>query len=496
MKTIKYLLASFCISAASAATGQTVNFTEEMQDKLTDSFIQHYYKEAPVGHIIGSNGFWNDAEIIETFLDAYETSGDPRYEEISKQLILNFIHRYGREWSDNAYNDDITWMVLALVRAHKYFNEPDYLDLAKSNFAMMYDRAIQPTGTLRWCEEASDHGTNSCINGPAIVALCYLYEMTGEKDYLDKAQSLWNAQYYHLCDLKSGHVKDCGEWSDDWKHFKIVNQWGSTYNQGTMLGSAVKLYALTGDPSYMDYADKVYEWSFRHLTTKEEPHIINVCQTAVGDLCGFKGILARYVRLYAKETLKEAPLDWLAANALHAYGQRNSSGIVWSKWMTPTPDDFKSFEDKEYKDFGNNGFGASTALSAAYNAHINRKVNKNASSPVLPIHMDDIQWARIDKATDTTAILQPGGGMMCRNVDFGAATPSATMMKASGENGGKISVYLDKIHPTKVLAEITPSKSIKTLTGTHKSVVEGQHTVFVVNTGNTPVSVGELILAR
>lgn len=441
------------------------SYNEAVRDDIFNDFMGYYYHPSGSGGVLGNGGWWGDAEMFETILDGFETTGDKTYQNYWTKLRSNFTSRNGTNWSGNDYNDDITWMVLACVRAYKYFGGTVDLQYAKDNFDRMWNRAIEPSGTLRWKERDNGckYGTNSCINCPAINAACYLYEMTGEEGYLDKAKSLWEAQYNTLCDKNDGHVWDSGSWDSSWTTFSVGNYWGSTYNQGTMLGACVNLYRLTGDIKYKNYAKKVFDWSFNSLCAHNNatPDIMSACQTAVGDLCGFKGILMRYCRLYAEEFDREDILEWMEKNAWFAYQNANSKGIIWSKWLTKTSEDFKSQEGNEVKSFANDPFGASTAVSVAFNAHVNRVFHKDAYSTLGAEIFDDIRNMQISETNndgDTPNATRAKNGWICfKNVQFGdvdGATQCELRLYASSE-GSTYAVYIDKISEETKLGTVT-----------------------------------------
>ena len=269
------------------------SFTAAVRDSMMNGFLNQYYHTAANGHVLGNGGWWGDAEMFETILDAFETTGDARYREIFSELYKNFLQRNGTDWSNNEFNDDITWMVLACVRAYKFFGVQDYLDKARKNYDAMYNRAHQRFGTLVWKQSQENKlATNSCINCPATVAACYLAEATGDEAYYGKALSIYKAQRQLLFDASNGQVYDSRAWTSDGSMEANFNHWASTYNQGTMLGAAILLYEYTGDAQYLTDADKIYNYTISHLCNGDS--IINVCQTISGDLCGFKGIFMRY----------------------------------------------------------------------------------------------------------------------------------------------------------------------------------------------------------
>lgn len=353
---------------------------------MMNCFLRQYYHQATVGHVLGKGGWWSDAEMIETILDAFETTQCQRYHDIFHELYANFISRNGSDWTYNEYNDDITWMVLACVRAYKFFNNEEYLKLARKNYDAMYDRSLQKYGTLVWKQSQDNKlSSNSCINNPAAIAACFLAEATGDESYYHKAGSLYAAQRKLLFNPSDGHVYDSRTWNKDGTMADNFNSWASTYNQGTMLGAAVLLYQHTGEKRYLTDANRIYDYTIRHLCNSDS--IINVCQTISGDLSGFKGILMRYARLYATALHRPDVSDWIAKNAAKAWQNRNSNGVTWSAWLTKTADDLKRREGNREIDVSDDAFGASTAVSATFNAE---KRNKNHYNIVI-IYRDFIQ---------------------------------------------------------------------------------------------------------
>ncbi len=363
-------------------------FDEYCQTRIMEGWKNRFYKKASSGYILGNGGWWGDAEMIETVLDAYETTGIKEYATMYNNLVTNFCSRNNTDWSGNAFNDDITWMVLASIRGYFCLGTSSYLNRARDNFDKMYARALNEWGMLRWKEWDSNttNGTNSCINGPAEVAACYLGIATGEEEYFTKAKNLYAKQRQYLFDASSGAVWDCFTWVDNTP--SNYNKWVSTYNQGTMLGAAILLYQHYGDQQYYDDAVKIAN----HVKTKmidSKLGILNSCQDPNnGDLQGFKGILQRYLRKFIVDLQAYDYIDWMQQNAFHAFNNMTSESVGSTAWLTKTPENYTV--NGSY--FGGNPFGPSTVVSVAFNTPLSlQKVKKDAFTT---INSEDFNYIR------------------------------------------------------------------------------------------------------
>ena len=453
---------------------------------VEDAACQTSFTAAVRGHVLGNGGWWGDAEMFETILDAFETTGDARYREIFSELYNNFLQRNGTDWTNNEFNDDITWMVLACVRAYKFFGVQDYLDKARKNYDAMYNRAHQRFGTLVWKQSQENKlATNSCINCPATVAACYLAEATGDEAYYGKALSIYKAQRQLLFDASNGQVYDSRAWTSDGSMEADFNHWASTYNQGTMLGAAVLLYEYTGNTQYLSDADKIYNYTISNLCDGDS--IIKVCQTISGDLCGFKGIFMRYARRYAHDLNHEDALAWMKKNAWRAWQNRNSKGVTWSAWLTKTSEDFKRKEGNDEKDITNDAFGASTAVSVAFNAHVNHMFSKNAFSTNPAACFDDLKFMQLSEEDgDTCAVLNLRDGYAgFRRVDFGDSGAQNVVLRVNAtQSRTKLIVYADSVVADRRLGDtgfITMGQwQDKTIKLSER--LTGKHTLYFVTT--------------
>lgn len=414
-------------------TAEPNYLTATVRDIMMQKWKERYYKKAPTGYVLANGGWWGDAEMFEVVLDAYETTGQQVHEETFRQLYINFIARNKTDWMYNEFNDDIAWMVIASARAYLMFGDQNFLTYAKNNFDKMYARALLPSGMLRWKEtEATKNGTNSCINGPAEVAACYLAMATGDENYYTKAKNLYALQRQHLYVPTTGQVYDSFTWVNGVP--SNYNHWASTYNQGTFLGAAVMLYNHFGHEQYKEDAKMIMKYTAKNLC--DENGIINVCQVATGDLSGFKGILMRYIRRFIVDLGQTEYTEMMQKNAFHAYNNRNSAGISSSAWLTKAPENFIFENCTNNCSFANDPFGPSTAVSAAFNAPLNKnRIFKNAFSKIEAENFDYVKGIHVKAGTDDNstevANIKSGFYTGYNNVDFGSNLANKVQLRVS-----------------------------------------------------------------
>jgi predicted alpha-1,6-mannanase (GH76 family) len=429
-------------------------FTKDKRDDMMKKWKDRCYKQASTGWVIGNGGWWGDAEMFEIVLDALETTGDQQYATMFDNLYKNFIYRNKSIWYQqgvsgyNAYNDDIAWMCIACVRAYLLTGKQDYLTTSKTNFDGMFARAdCYGNDLLQWKHSSTSRGTNSCINGPAAVCACYLAIAEADTSYYQKARKTYMAERRTLFEMSNG--KPTGAvWDSYDQATGNYNKWCSTYNQGTNLGAAIMLYNHYGDQMFKDDADAIIRWSEANMANSKG--IIHVCQTVSGDLCGFKGIMLRYLRMYAESFNDPSHYAWIAKNAYHAWNNRNSAGITSSAWLTKAEEDFKHQEGSELKNFGNEG--NMTCISAAFNCHLGVVDYHDAYAQN---EAEDFNFVRNAPVTYNNNLDEDGGGKVgpmkdnyyigYRRVDFGSKPASHLNLRIRMvTQNTKLEVYLDQ----------------------------------------------------
>lgn len=344
---------------------------EEPKPKdAVNAFITKFATGTTKNGILSNSGtFWSLAETVEVLIDAYERFGDEEYKELMCEQVDAFIRQNGTNWKGNPYNDDIMWAVIMCSRAYLLTGEEKYLDYAKENFELSYERAWSDDfgGGLWWKEEddVADKSKNACVNGPGAVAACLLGQATGDESYYTKAKNMidWEYSVLHNEDAEGnwdGGIADSVKIVDGaWTY----NRWVSTYNQGTFIGACTMLYQHYGEQKYFDWAKMAADRSVK-LGSGTEGYLNGEQNNA--DLIGFKGILARWLGYFVVNCDVDDYNNWMYRNAASAWTNRNSDNLMWTQFGKITIDNIENSSqalngDATVGEFA--GWGCSPAVS-------------------------------------------------------------------------------------------------------------------------------------
>ncbi|MBA3706318.1 MAG: carbohydrate-binding protein [Bacteroidetes bacterium] len=419
-------------------------------------------------NIVNDKGFWGTAEMMEIALDAYEVTAYAKYRDMYDQMYNNFITNHGSDWMSNDYNDDIAWITISCVRSYLLTGNATHLNKGKEQFDKMFARANthQYGGDgLVW--KQGQAGTNSCINGPAMVCCCYLAQATGDNSYYTKAIAIYNWSKLYLFNENTGKVND--------NYNGTVGTWSSTYNQGTYLGASVMLYNYTKDPSYLTIANRIAAY------TKNDMYQSGVMNNEEGgnDLPGFKGIFMRYARRYMVDCNRADYIPWLHLNAKVAYNDRNTQTIITTQWATRTSEANTC-----------TAFSASTPVSLMINCPKSLILIKDAYRTIESENMDYLKGVVAEPCPEGTYNLggiQNGYYSAYYNVEFGTkGSASAEFRLSSVASGGTIEIRLGGLTGTLIgTATVTGTGSWSTYaTITCKvSNVKGLQNIYLIYKG-------------
>lgn len=320
--------AVFCAAIGCGALSAPA-FTSADADTMFEAHTKAFYEEKD-GHAWfkestegGKVSYWMRAEQLEMVLDAYERTKKPEQMEMFTKLFHGFLADHGKTWEHNEFNDDIMWMVIACTRGHLLSGKTEFLDTARKNFDLCYNRAVSPDlgGGLWW--KTNNRSKNACVNGPGAIAAFLLHKATGEEHYLTKSRELFAWLRATLFDPATGRISDAINLGGR------INRMALTYNQGTFVGAAHMLG---------HYDDAKLAAAFTKNELCREGYFPRAGEK--GDGGGFNGIGARWIARFMKDRNEHPTFGpWLQKNAEAAWqARRASDNLTWPRWPQPTPE--------------------------------------------------------------------------------------------------------------------------------------------------------------
>ncbi|SEM43736.1 Predicted alpha-1,6-mannanase, GH76 family [bacterium A37T11] len=308
--------------------------------QLFDPVRKLYYRDSDKPEAVGA--IWTQAIYWDMAMNAYKRTKS----EANKQLIEDIYEGCGKHYANYDWNskpdvwfiyDDIMWWVIAMAHAYETTGERKYLDHSIAGFHRVWYGApgidqgsYDPKGGgMFWdWHEGRNTGKMSCINYPTVVAAATLYNITKDKDYLNKAKEIYQWSHDNLFDNRSGRVADS-------KHGSGNPDWGAhVYNQATCIGSAVLLYKATGQQAYLDDAVLAANYTMNTLSAPS-----SILPFEGGEEQGvYTAILAQYMIRLIEDGNKPEYLPWLRRNIACGWNNRDKArGLTTKNYQIKCP---------------------------------------------------------------------------------------------------------------------------------------------------------------
>ena len=276
----------------------------------SNTFLSHSISDR------GSEYFWGQGFCITSIIDAYERNPTADRKQIVSDLLNSFLNRETTNWTWNDWDDDIAWCLIPLSRGYLVTNNTRFLDAATLNWDYVYNRGWSgDVGGGIW--ERMDKDSKCALsNSPMVISGCYLYQGTGDVNYLNKSKAIYAWMRSHILNTSDWHV------NEGVKSTGALMTSDNPWNQGSFINAATALYGLTGDVSYLNDAKNVAN------------HVINKwpIMSAEADACA-RGI----ARLARENNLGGIYYPWLTNNCVAAWNKRRTDfNITNNNWTAQT----------------------------------------------------------------------------------------------------------------------------------------------------------------
>lgn len=165
------------------------------------------------------------------------------------------------------YYDDNEWSGLQLVRAYRMLGNRSLLAQAQRVFALVVfgwdgDRRHPCPGGVFWTQKPNTTPRATVSNAPGAELGLELYQLTHRSSYLQ-----WAKRMYHWVRLCLREMN--GLYADNIDLYGTVDKSIFIYNQGTMIGTEVLLYQVTGKREYLQRARESAATTMAYFTRSQ-----------------------------------------------------------------------------------------------------------------------------------------------------------------------------------------------------------------------------------
>ena len=209
----------------------------------------------------------------------WRTTKDEKYQRIFTERILPGLSEYydsvrtpnayssyvqSAPISDRYYDDNI-WIGLNFIDIYQLTKNKDYLNKATLLWNFVETGSDEALGGGIYWNEQQKTTKNTCSNAPGAVFAFKLFKATNDSAYFTKGKALYQWTKEHLQDTIDHLYFD---------HMRLDGKIGKAkyaYNSGQMMQAATLLYQFTGDMSYLKEAQLIakecYEYFFTDFTS-------------------------------------------------------------------------------------------------------------------------------------------------------------------------------------------------------------------------------------
>ena len=224
------------------------------------------------------------------------------------------------------YYDDNGLVGIDYIDSYNVTQNPVYLQRAKDVMTFIESGWSEDFGGgVSWLEGIRDQKP-ACSNGKATVLALKIYQASGKEKYLHYAMKSYNWMMSMLRDDSLNII-----WNSLLTHSKQqceIQKHAYTYNTGTMIQSAVRLYKITNNTKFLEDAKALAEGSYNfYFGTTEEgvPYVKDMPWFTIVLFRGYQELYEIDKNLkYVDAVIERADWAWLHA--------RDEEGFTYHDW--------------------------------------------------------------------------------------------------------------------------------------------------------------------
>ena len=291
--------------------------------------------------------FWNYALVILMVEDRYQCLKDESLKPLISELLYAFMDTNNDkkvaegtfEWAYNIYTDDLLWAGLAFIRGYQITGDKTFLDIAERDWKHLYNQAYDEVygGGLWW--STGKESKSGLSNNPAVSMACYLYEATGNEEYLQRAKELFQWLYMTLRQPTGGVDENISGPEPG----KLTDSY-NVYNIGAFIEACNALYRITKEDIYKETAMQSIKYVMTEGVNDEgimsahryEGSWESEFARGMGLFVHETG-LWNYETVYTKERKPITYYEWMRLNARLSWERRNDENLTWNEWAKRTP---------------------------------------------------------------------------------------------------------------------------------------------------------------
>jgi hypothetical protein len=274
---------------------------------------------------------WIAALDIQVAQDRYDSTHTAADRTTAVDLVNTYLKYEGKNWESwDGWNDDIAWDITTVLRGYQESGNADWLSIAEDQFTKTYNRGWSKDGGGGIWENDDDTSKCALSNDPMISIASNLYQITGDKSYLTKAEAIYSWTRSHIVDTSTGVVNECLSFPNGKSGSTKLLKSDNAYNAGSWIEAADNLYRVTGAAQYHDDAQRTADHFLNNV-----PVVANGQENGtsyqywlfkgISDFCTDADLCSRYD-------------SWMRSNAAKAWSERDSLNLTWNDWNKKTQD--------------------------------------------------------------------------------------------------------------------------------------------------------------